>query len=403
MQNILPPYQPLARYVVEPMKDDDIWYSAVSEFDKKNYKRAAMQTLRYINPELLEGQLLNDRVEIQKSHGDVVIKIEIDEHRLKAEVDALGIDEKSNKIAILRKAAELNFSYVEYIQYSYEKNTFCMRYEEELSRMHPFKIYSVLTEMVFCTDYYKQLFIKEYGAKELEASQKQELEPELKSRVIKEIKQIVTKEYNKYKRYVEQNLHSNFRWDIALITLYKLANMPYIQSRIKANLSSKIRMLNNNDIDFEKRTQDAHEYIVSLQKMDEQEISESIYFQEYFVAYRSTPSRNMIVQEKLDEDKAVVEKYVAQKSYTALSYFLYGRFLRMMYEYNFNKAQHEKIEDALAEATKCNEIQDSSEILSNLFYDMYEDEWYDDVHVQSKKTEKNPFRYLKYLRYLING
>ena len=55
MENVLPKYKRPIKGINEPTVNVDFWNEAIDAFDEKEYRKAAIATINYINPNLLKN------------------------------------------------------------------------------------------------------------------------------------------------------------------------------------------------------------------------------------------------------------------------------------------------------------------------------------------------------------
>ena len=66
----------------------------------------------------------------------------------------------------------------------------------------------------------------------------------------------ILQDYKDYAQFFKEKRWNDFEWDIIIICLLKISNMPYINGKLRSDLVEYISNLFNGNIDFKFRIQD---------------------------------------------------------------------------------------------------------------------------------------------------
>ena len=276
----------------------------------------------------------------------------------------VAIDKDTNVVALLRRVAEINFALLDYVSITFENNLLSMNYVEKIDRCKPLKVNWILQEFLFAGDEHLNEFIEKYNAKSLSLVKKEELTTAQQEKVLKAIRGYLS-EYDSYVDYFENNGRSSYVWDIALITLYKISNMNYLNGYLKYELINKISILNNEKIEFKDKLIEAKKYIKSLQEKSDEFYLERMFFREDIISLLKISSVD-ILKEYLGGYFDSLAKYESEQNDFAKVYYLQVIFLRVIYNYNISAYQKKQIEKALRRIAKDN-IKKGSENLIILY------------------------------------
>ncbi len=364
MEHLLPKYYQPLKTKKEPKKDLSEWEKAKKLYEEKSFKKAIIAVFNYNNKNTLKGVDLTKDINITRFHGDIALDISIDNSELTVSAKMVSIDKDTNVVALLRRVAEINFALLDYVSITFENNLLSMNYVEKIDRCKPLKVNWILQEFLFAGDEHLNEFIEKYNAKSLSLVKKEELTTAQQEKVLKAIRGYLS-EYDSYVDYFENNGRSSYVWDIALITLYKISNMNYLNGYLKYELINKISILNNEKIEFKDKLIEAKKYIKSLQEKSDEFYLERMFFREDIISLLKISSVD-ILKEYLGGYFDSLAKYESEQNDFAKVYYLQVIFLRVIYNYNISAYQKKQIEKALRRIAKDN-IKKGSENLIILY------------------------------------
>ena len=364
MEHLLPKYYQPLKTKEEPKKDFPDWEKAKELYAKKAFKKAIIAALHYNNRNFFKGVDLTNEICIMRFHGDIAVDISIDSSEFKVSAKMVRVDNNTNLVALLRRVAEINFSFLDYLTITFENNLLSMNYVEKIERCNPIKVNWIMRELLFAGDEHTNEFIEKYNAKSLSLVKKEELSTTQKAKVLKAIRAYLA-DYDSYVDYFENNGKAAYVWDISLITLYKISNMSYLNGYLKYELINKISMLNNGNIELKDRIIESKKYIKSLQEKGDAFYLERMFFREDLISLLKI-SNVEIIKEYLGGYFETLSNYENEQNNFAKVYYLQVIFLRLIYDYNISVYQRKKVEKALRSIAKDN-IQKGSDNLTTLY------------------------------------
>ena len=164
MENVLPHYKRPIHFINDPINSVVHWDLATDAFDEKNYKEAVINTINYLNPSILKDKDLKGDINITQMHGSTEVNITITDDSFLVKAPFLKMTNATNKIALQRKVAEVNFHPLTLVQIRQEDNAFMFEYKTDISLCNPYKIYDVLRDVCVYGDDYDDIFIDKYKA-----------------------------------------------------------------------------------------------------------------------------------------------------------------------------------------------------------------------------------------------
>jgi len=398
MENILPHYSRPLPSSKEPSLSVKYWDTAKEEFDNKEYKKALIAVINYLNIGILKNVDTDKDIHIVQMHGSAEINIDISATTFKIYVPFLSITEETNVVALLRKVAEVNFSRFDLAQIVLDENKLSISYETPLELCQPFKIYTLLREICFRSDEFDDEFIENYGASFYKEPKRTALTEEEEEKAWLQIDNIL-QEYEGYSNYFKEKQKDAYQWDIGVISLLKIANMPYVNGVLRHELMDQIDLMFNSDKEFNYRVEKGRNYIKKLSGKSKKEILSNLYHTEQFISmlWRSSPE---IIEEKLENFNATVEKYDKDENAFAVSYYLQGIFLKLIYNYNLEESYKNAIENVLEETSGL-KPNDASPKLLEVYYALYNKKLNSKIVRVKREDKESVWRKLgNYLSYI---
>ncbi|MGB1316226.1 MAG: hypothetical protein ACPG4Y_09410 [Chitinophagales bacterium] len=368
MENILPKYRRPISGVKDPKVDVSFWEEATDAFDEKDFKKSVIAVINYINPNLLKGKNTSEPIEIIQNQGSAEIQVSITDTTFSVKAPFLKITDKTNKVALLRRVAEVNFTPLNLAQIVLMENELWFQYEMPIAVCQPNKIYDILREVCVYADDLDDEFIENYQASFYTEPQKIELSNEDRDQIWIQISDIL-EDYKNYSQFFKEKRWDDFEWDIIVISLLKLSNMPYVNGKLRTDLAEYINNLFNGNIDFKFRVDKGVNFMKKLSSKSREEIMSNVYNSEQFISLRYRSSEQ-IIKDWTKARLEMVDDYVNRKSNFNLSYYLQFNFLKLIYDYNIEENYSNAINNLLEEVSGLSPTEAAPK-LSKLFYDMH--------------------------------
>lgn len=383
MKHVLPDYVKPFDSIEEPNIDVDIWQDAVDAFDDGNYKEGLVNLLNYMNSSTLKGVDTTKDIHLTKMQGSAEITLSITDKTLKIEAPFLRVTDETNMVALLRRVAEINFDLLDLAQIRLEDDVLVFRYESPLSTCQPNKIYTVLRNISFRADDYDDIFVEEYGASFYKEPERQMLTAEESKETLRQIREVL-KNVDLYSEYFIEERQESYRWDIIVIALLRLSNMPYMQGKLRSELITNVERMYDGDIEFSQRVNKGLLYIKELQEHSDAYYEKSLYHVEQFISLRGRSSPQ-IIEEKMENHKETIDRMNESEDHMAASYFLYTIFLKLIYNFNLDENYKKEIHKVLTEVSG-KTTKEAAPILLKLYWDMYNVELDTEEEVEKKSS-----------------
>lgn len=345
MKNVLPKFKRPIESIVEPRINVGYWDKAIDAYDEKNYKTAVIETINYINPDLLKGKDTNGSIEIIRSQGSAEIQVTITDTNLSIKAPFLKNTDVTNKVALYRKIAEVNFNPLTLAQIHLKEDTLWFEYESSISLCQPYKVYDVLREICIYADDYDDEFVEKYKADFYKETNTQPLAGAEAEEAWQQISDILT-DYKNFSAFFEEKRWNAFQWDIIIISLLKIANMPYVHGTLRTKLQEYVYNLFDNQIDFQHRIDKGTNFMLQLCEKSKEDFLKDIYHADAFISLKSRSSVK-ILQDDVQRLEQTVNRYVSDGDNFSLCYFLQYNFLYILYNFNVEDIHKNAIYDVL--------------------------------------------------------
>lgn len=365
MENVIPKYvRPIAK-IDDPINKISYWDNAIDAFDEKNYKETIINTLKYINPSLFEGVDTEGDFEIVKMQGSAEINIKVTNDTFSIKAPFLKITDKTNKIALLRKIAEVNFYPLRLAQIHLHNDELVFEYSMPIELSQPHKVYDIIRNVAIYADEYDDMFIEKYNAEFCKNPKYVQLSKEEQNQVWSQITDIF-EDYKNYTSFFKEKRWDDFIWDIIVITLLKISNMPYVHGKLRSDLIDNIGRMFNSDLDYHFRVDKSVNYLKELLETPKEQIMKNIYHADTLISLRWRSSEQAI-SERLKPNLDQVKAYERDESNFNVSYFIQFILLKLIYDYNLEDTYKQAIYQVLEDVSGL-EPQEAAPKLIKVFY-----------------------------------
>jgi len=349
MKNVLPRFQRPIQGIDEPRTEVSHWDKAMDAFEAKDFRAALLETINYINPEILSGKDTNGTVTIVRGQGSAEIQVTITEDKFLVKAPFLRITEATNKVALYRKIAEVNFHPLTLAQIHLSNNELWFDFEMPIALCQPYKVYDVLREICIYADDYDDEFVDKYKADFYKEANVQPLAGDEVSQVWQNISDIL-EDYKNLSALFKEKRWNNFQWDIIVISIMKIVNMPYVHGNLRTKLQEYVNNMFNGQIDFQYRIDKGTKFMQELCEKTQEEFLTDIYHADAFISLKWRSSVQ-ILQDEVKNWEPTITKYLKDNDNFSLSYFLQYNYLYMLYNFNVEENHKNAIYDALESAS----------------------------------------------------
>lgn len=349
MKNVIPIFKRPLKSKDEPRTDVGYWDKAMDAFDAKEYRKTIIETINYMNSTLLWGKETGGDIEILQGQGSAQIQVNLTSDTFTVKAPFLKVTASTNKVALFRKVAEINFNPLTLSQIHLKDDTLWFDYEMPVSLAQPNKIYDVIREICVFADDYDDEFVEKYKADFYQEPKVTQLTEDEKEKVWQQIDTILT-EWKNYVSFFKEKRWDAFQWDITVISILKIVNMPYVHGNLRTKLQEYVNNLFNGKIDFNHRIDKGVNFMNKLCAKTKEEYMKDIYHAEAFVSLKWRSS-TQILQDDAKNMERNVAKYVKDGDNFMLCYYLQYSFLYILYNFNVEEAHKDAIYDVLEEVS----------------------------------------------------
>ncbi len=365
MKNVLPKFQRPIQGITEPRTDISHWNKATEAYDIEDYKTSLIETINYINPELLSNKDTNEHIALVRGQGSAEIQVNVSETTFSVKAPFLKITNNTNKVALYRKIAEINFNPLTLSQIQLKQDTLWFEYETPISLCQPFKVYGVLHEICVYADKYDDEFVEKYKADFYQEANTQPLTGSEAEQVWQQINDILT-EYKEHSNYFQEKRWDSFQWNLMVIAMLKIANMPYVHGALRTKLKEYVDNLFNTQIDFQYRIDKGTNFMQKLCAKTKEDFMKDAYHAETFISLKWRSSVK-ILQDDAKYLENTVAKYVKEEDHFALCYFLQYNFLYTIYNFNMEELHKNALYDVLEKTSGLEPDQAAPKLLETYY------------------------------------
>ena len=254
-------YRPI-KFSNEPKNNAGYWDRAFEFYEAGQYRNSLLDTINYINPNILKGKDLDAEITSNQPHGSAVIALKITNDEFSISAPFLKTT-NANKVALMRRVCEVNFSDLTLTQIFLKNDSLWFYFKSPLKLCHPTKIYDVIREVCVYADDYDDEFIQQYNADYFIKPKITQLSTQQQEKVWSDFQEIA-KQYREYLGEFEQKRWLGSVWDIMAITMLNVSNMPYVHGTLRTDLERAIGMHYDGNLDGNYRIDQTKAYLNKL-------------------------------------------------------------------------------------------------------------------------------------------
>ncbi len=379
IENVIPKYVRPITKIDDPVNKVEFWDEAIDAFDDKEYKKTVIAIINYMNSNLLENVDTSGDFEIVQMQGSAEIQVKVTDKTFSVKAPFLKITDKTNKVALLRKVAEVNFSPLRLAQIHLNNNELWFEYEMPIELSQPNKVYDILRNVAIYADDYDDMFINDYKAEFIKKPAYTDLSETEKEQVWQQITDVF-EDYKNYTELFKEKRWDDFMWDNLVINMLKISNMPYVHGELRSDLIKNISRTFDSDLNFNFRIDKGVNFMKKLMAQSKEEIMSNVYHTEQFISLRWRSSQQAVT-DRLKNNLERVQQYVKDESNFNVSYYIQFVFLKLIYDYNLEEIHRNAIHKVLEEVSGL-EPNEAAPKLVEVFYAMQ------DGSISKEKEEK---------------
>ncbi|WP_306014421.1 MULTISPECIES: hypothetical protein [unclassified Allomuricauda] len=226
-------------------------------------------------------------------------------------------------------------------------------------------MYDVLREISVYSDDYDDEFIEKYQAEFFTTPKTTPLSEDEKDTVWQQIQEVL-EDYEKYSKEFKEKRWNDYQWDITVLSLLKIVNMPCVHGTLRTKLEEYVSNLFNGQIDFNFRIDKGTNFMQKLLAKSKEEFLQDMYHAESLISLKWRSSTE-VLQNHAKSMETYVERYVKENNQLMLCYYLQSAFLKMIYDYNMEEHHQNAIYDVLEKVSGKN-LDEARPLLLNTYY-----------------------------------
>ncbi len=332
----------------KPLTNDTSWDKVIDLHKQKDYKKAVLGILDYVDLDLISKRGNPERTEFVIPHGSAELHIKITDTDLIVHAPFLNIN-NGKKIPLMRKVTELNFSPLNLSAIRLKSDELAFHYECPLELCEPYKTYDALREICIYADSYDDEFIAKFDAKWIHEPKIVQYSTEQKQYAWDNM-QVYIKEAKSAISYFENKRSLNFAWDILAITLMKLEYYIQPQGLLRIELEKKIGYLTSSQDAIDTKINRGKNYLDKLSNYDRAEFETNLYSTEVFIPYKIR-SNQQAIKTHSENAYAQAKKEREQGNHLAATFTLVYQFFHLFYHNNVPVGIMETMEDGLEKSS----------------------------------------------------
>ncbi len=350
---LTPIYEKPVLYSNLPVTTIRYWDDAVFAFDEKEYLQSLIATLNYINEDILEGMPLQDGMKpVEYPHGSANVKFFLRDGIFHIQSSFLKVPAK-NKVPLLRKVAELNFTPLTLAQivYSKEEETLSFTASVPIELVQPNKIYELLKEICIFADEFDDEFIKKYGASFYHTPFITQLSSDQTQLIWEQFSTYLDNAFS-YIQYYEEKRWNEYVWDTIMETLLAIVDNAYVNGYLRTSIEAKIWFLRHDkETDLERKNTIGKNFLLQLKQTPKEEIMKDIFLSKKFISTKQRATTKTIV-DFLNAQKSTIDLDIEENNFLNAFYHLKYAFQLLMYSYNLDIKYWHIITDSLANSSE---------------------------------------------------
>jgi hypothetical protein len=197
-----------------------LWDSCVENFEKGEFLQSLIDFLNYLDPNIYNQYSNIEKTIFTIPHGSAVVIVRIENDHLYIETPFVKLPE-TKFMPILRKSAEINFSFMTLPNIKLHENTLKFQYDMPLELCNPWKLYDILKNITFNADKYDDEFVTKFNAERIIEPIMTDYNPEKLAEILNTCKEIA-KETLAYIQHFETKRNLNNAIDSIFIGISRI-------------------------------------------------------------------------------------------------------------------------------------------------------------------------------------
>lgn len=327
--------------------DPDAFDRSLEAFNGKLYRESFLALLDFIGEGLRTRYGNAAGTEFEIPHGSIVVRIRLDDERLRIEAPFLELPERG-RIPLLRQAAVLNICGLDLTRLVLRGERLHFEYECPLSLVHPAKIYYVLREICHTGDRYDDEFVTKFHARRICTPRIRTYDAATVRRVCDAIRSACDEGLREAEAF-ESERNYGYAWNIVATTLLRICYLARPQGQLLNLLDRAIHELDREEVPLPEVVSRGREFIRKLRSMEEAELAEGLYLTETFIPEKRRATLKSI-QDAFGESAARSAEALERKDYAVCCLATVYKFYEMYYNNDVPTEVDAVVSQALAQS-----------------------------------------------------
>lgn len=336
------------RPVSTAMEREETWNRTMKLYEEGKYIESILSVIDYANPIIRNKFGDSSQTKFQIAHGSAIVNVTIENGMLKVHTSFLKLPAEA-KVPLMRRVAEINFGVLSLPQIYLKGDELYFYFECPVEMCYPFKVYDIFREVCSNADFFDDEFVTQYGAIRIAEPKVIPMDPSQKEKGWEKFQEYL-KEAVQYIDYMESKRMDGFIWDILSIELRKIEYFVSPQGKLRNDIESAVKELNNNNLQFNDRLNIGRKFITQLQAVSKEEFMQDLYITDVFIPYKYY-TRLENIKQTFDNTIARAGGEMNGSDYMAATFSMQYDLLNLFYNYDLTPDVSDFIERSMTEAS----------------------------------------------------
>ncbi|MFN3605301.1 MAG: hypothetical protein ACK4UJ_11390 [Leptonema sp. (in: bacteria)] len=261
----------------------DTIYNFYYDNKQKNNVEYFYHLLHYINKNFSIPKELEVPFSKTFGHGTAKIKIYFNSEIYNLYSPFVKIKSDSLIVPLLRKISEVNFGQLTLAQIFLKGDHLYFYYEDSMENNDPHKVFSIIDEICYYSDYYDNYFIEKMNVEFAEKPDVKHLLPDELQKIYNQYLEILNEAFEYYEIFKNINYYNNIK-NIFLISLLKIHYLLQPQGTLRIEIDNLItQLLQNSKKDIKELVEESYPHLENLKNLSKEKFKEYFYKVDFFL------------------------------------------------------------------------------------------------------------------------
>lgn len=338
--------------------------------------------LHYINKNIKIPETFNIPYNAVYNHGTAKIYIYFDDKIIRFYSPFIKLKPETIKLPLFRKIGEINFFYLKLSQIYLKDKQLYFIYEDSIENIDPYKIFSIIDEICYYSDYYDNYFIDKMKAEFSEEPSIQLFSNEKYDFIYSLFIEIIEEAIYYYNVLYPLKYFNNIK-NIFIIDFIKLHYLLQPQSSLKIEIDNHINyLLSNNNKEVKDTVDKFYPIFETFKKLPKEEFYKYFYHLDYFL-FPLKKASIKTAQTNLEESYKTILEWNKLEYYTDITTYGTMNLYDFLDQYYVEKNLESYIHNVLSESAK-----KDWKTSSQLIYECYNNIMNNQIPIYSPQASK---------------